>query len=354
MVEKLDEVTGLSRKVIIESRAADLRPRISIKGKDGETLKLPHSTLDARYLLPVGANIVVQDGDDLEAGEVIAKIPRETTKTQDITGGLPRVAELFEARKPKDHAIIAEVDGEVSFGKDTKGKRKVVITPFDPEGQQLPDQQREYLIAKGKHIQVQPGDRVRAGEPLMDGPANPHDILRVKGEKELAAYLVNEIQQVYRLQGVAINDKHIEVIVRQMMRRVRIKDVGDTPFLIDEQVEKHIFERENAKVIERGGRPAIAEPLLLGITKASLSTESFISASSFQETTKVLTEAAINGKTDFLRGLKENVIMGRLIPAGTGLSAYKSLRVIIDEGETDGRVRAATPSSTELSAVNEE
>jgi DNA-directed RNA polymerase subunit beta' len=353
MVEKLDEVTGLSRKVIIESRAADLRPRISIKGTDGETRKLPHSTLDARYLLPVGANIVVQDGDALEAGEVIAKIPRETTKTQDITGGLPRVAELFEARKPKDHAIIAEVDGEVSFGKDTKGKRKVVITPFDPEGQQLPDQQREYLIAKGKHIQVQPGDRVRAGEPLMDGPANPHDILRVKGEKELAAYLVNEIQQVYRLQGVAINDKHIEVIVRQMLRRVRIKDVGDTSFLIDEQVEKHIFERENAKVIERGGRPAIAEPLLLGITKASLSTESFISASSFQETTKVLTEAAINGKTDFLRGLKENVIMGRLIPAGTGLAAYKSLRVIVEE-ETEGRVRPAASSAAALSAVNEE
>src|SRR5450432_3311851 len=260
MVEKLDEVTGLSRKVVIESRAADLRPRISLKDPTtGETLKLPNSTLEARYLLPVGANIVVQDGDLLEPGEVISKIPRETTKTQDITGGLPRVAELFEARKPKDHAIIAEIDGEVSFGKDTKGKRKVVITPFSHDGHQLTDQSREYLIAKGKHIQVQPGDRVRAGEPLMDGPANPHDILRVKGEKELAAYLVNEIQQVYRLQGVAINDKHIEVIVRQMLRRVRIKDVGDVKtFLIDEQVEKHIFERENAKTIERGERPAIA------------------------------------------------------------------------------------------------
>ena len=231
----------------------------------------------------------------------------------------PRVAELFEARKPKDHAIIAEIDGEVSFGKDTKGKRKVVITPFGHDGAPLTDQSREYLIPKGKHIQVQPGDRVRAGEPLQDGPANPHDILRVKGEKELAAYLVNEIQQVYRLQGVAINDKHIEVIVRQMLRRVRVKDVGDTNFLVDEQVEKHIFERENERVIERGGQPGIAEPLLLGITKASLSTESFICASSFQETTKVLTEAAINGKTDDLRGLKENVIMGRLIPAGTGL-----------------------------------
>ncbi len=354
MVEKLDEVTGLSRKVVIESRAADLRPRVSIKDpKTGETLKLPNSTLEARYLLPVGANIVVQDGDLIEAGEVLSKMPRETTKTQDITGGLPRVAELFEARKPKDHAIIAEVDGEVSFGKDTKGKRKVVITPFAPDGAPLPDQSREYLIAKGKHIQVQPGDRVRAGEALMDGPANPHDILRVKGEKELAAYLVNEIQQVYRLQGVAINDKHIEVIVRQMSRRVRIKDVGDTNFLIDEQIEKHIFERENQRVIERGAKPAIAEPLLLGITKASLSTESFISASSFQETTKVLTEAAICGKTDHLRGLKENVIMGRLIPAGTGLPAYKQLRVIV-EGEEDRPARPAPAPAAELAAVNEE
>ncbi len=354
MVEKLDEVTGLSRKVIIESRAADLRPRVSIKDpKTGETLKLPNSTLEARYLLPVGANIVVQDGDLIEAGEILSKIPRETTKTQDITGGLPRVAELFEARKPKDHAIIAEIDGEVSFGKDTKGKRKVIITPFSHDGHPLADQTREYLIAKGKHIQVQPGDRIRAGEPLMDGPANPHDILRVKGEKELAAYLVNEIQQVYRLQGVAINDKHIEVIVRQMLRRVRLKDVGDTNVLVDEQVEKHIFEKENQRVIERGGKPGIAEPLLLGITKASLSTESFISASSFQETTKVLTEAAIQGKTDHLKGLKENVIMGRLIPAGTGITAYKKLNVII-EGEDEVRYAPLPRNPEPLSAVNEE
>ena len=354
MIEKLDEVTGLSRKVVIESRAADLRPRISLKHPDtGETLKLPNSALEARYLLPVGANIVVQDGDLLDAGEVVAKIPRETTKTQDITGGLPRVAELFEARKPKDHAIIAEIDGEVSFGKDTKGKRKVVITPFSTEGNLLTDQAREYLIAKGKHIQVQAGDRIRAGEPLMDGPANPHDILKVKGEKELAAYLVNEIQQVYRLQGVVINDKHIEVIVRQMLRRVRIKDVGDTNFLIDEQVEKYIFERENQRVIERGSRPAVAEPLLLGITKASLSTESFISASSFQETTKVLTEAAVAGKIDYLRGLKENVIMGRLVPAGTGISAYKNLKVVV---EAEGDERFTMPqrhTPVMSSAVNE-
>ncbi|HEY6561960.1 MAG TPA: DNA-directed RNA polymerase subunit beta' [Polyangiaceae bacterium] len=332
VIEKVDEVTGLSRKIVIESRAADLRPRITISDPEtGEAVRLPGSELEARYLLPVGANIVAQDGEQIAPGDPIARIPRDTTKVQDITGGLPRVAELFEARKPKDHAIISEIDGIVSFGKDTKGKRKVVITPYGIDGQQQPDQAREYLIPKGKHIQVQPGDHVRAGDPLQDGPANPHDILRVKGEKELAAWLVNEIQQVYRLQGVGINDKHIEAIVRQMLRRVRIKEVGDTNFLIDEQVEKYIFERENARVIERGAQPAVAEPMLLGITKASLSTESFISASSFQETTKVLTEAAICGKTDDLRGIKENVIMGRLIPAGTGLPAYKRLQVVVDE-----------------------
>ena len=355
VIEKLDEVTGLSRKVVIESRAGDLRPRISIKDPvTGETKKLPNTAnLDARYLLPVGSNIVAPEGEVIEAGEALAKIPRDTTKVQDITGGLPRVAELFEARKPKDHAIISEIDGEVSMGKDTKGKRKVVVTPIGPDGAQ-PEHAREYLIPKGKHIQVQPGDRVRAGDPLMDGPANPHDILRVKGEKELAAWLVNEIQQVYRLQGVGINDKHIEAIVRQMLRRVRIKDVGDTNFLVDEQAEKYLFERENQKVLERGGRPAVAEPLLLGITKASLSTESFISASSFQETTKVLTEAAINGKTDDLRGLKENVIMGRLIPAGTGLGAYKRLRVMVDGEELQMPAERPPRPEPPLVAVNEE
>jgi len=332
VMEKVDEVTGLSRKIVIDSRAADLRPRITIADPEtGEPLKLTGTDLDARYLLPVGANIVAQEGETITPGEEIARIPRDATKVQDITGGLPRVAELFEARKPKDHAIISEIDGMVTFGKDTKGKRKVVITPYSLDGQLQEDQAREYLIPKGKHIQVQPGDQVRAGDPLQDGPANPHDILRVKGEKELAAWLVNEIQQVYRLQGVGINDKHIEVIVRQMLRRVRIKEVGDTHFLIDEQVEKYVFEKENARVMERGGQPAVAEPMLLGITKASLSTESFISASSFQETTKVLTEAAINGKVDDLRGIKENVIMGRLIPAGTGLPAYKRLQVLVDE-----------------------
>jgi DNA-directed RNA polymerase subunit beta' len=335
MTEKVDEVTGLSRKVIIESRSADLRPGIAILDPStSQVKKLASGNRDALYLLPVGFNVQVQEGELVNAGDIIGKMPRATTKTQDITGGLPRVAELFEARKPKDHAIISEIDGEVSFGKDTKGKRKVVITPLNADGSLDQDNAREYLIPKGKHIQVQNGDHVRAGDPLMDGPANPHDILRVKHEKALSAFLVNEIQQVYRLQGVTINDKHIEVIVRQMLRRVRIKDPGDTTFLVDEQVEKYVFERENEKVLSRGGTPATGEPLLLGITKASLSTESFISASSFQETTKVLTEAAIQGKTDDLRGLKENVIMGRLIPAGTGLPAYRRLRMIV-EGETD-------------------
>jgi DNA-directed RNA polymerase subunit beta' len=322
MQEQLDEVTGLSRKVIIESKDADTRPRISIKDEHGKTKRITGSQ-EARYFLPVGANIYVNDGDTVEAGDVIAKIPRETTKTKDITGGLPRVAELFEARKPKEHAVISEIDGVVSFGKDTKGKRKVVITPEVGEP-------KEYLISKGKHLSVREGDRVRAGEPLMDGAANPHDILKVLGEKALAKYLVDEVQEVYRLQGVKINDKHIEVIVRQMLRRIRVVDVGDTNFLVDEQVERHIFEEENERVLVKGGTPAKGEPLLLGITKASLSTESFISASSFQETTKVLTEAAIQGKVDYLRGLKENVIMGRLIPAGTGLGAYKKMTVQTD------------------------
>ncbi|MFL5301319.1 MAG: DNA-directed RNA polymerase subunit beta', partial [Anaeromyxobacteraceae bacterium] len=327
--EQLDEVTGLARKVITASKDPDARPRVSIKNEAGETRKLPNSDADARYMLPEGANLTVADGDEVDAGEIIAKMPRETTKTKDITGGLPRVAELFEARKPKEHAVISEIDGVVSFGKDTKGKRKVVITP-EVDAKLRGDLSKEYLIGKGKHISVHQGDRVRAGEALMDGAANPHDILKVLGEKELAHYMVDEVQEVYRLQGVKINDKHIETIVRQMLRRVRIVDVGDTTFLSDEQVEKFVFEEENEKVMTSGGRPAQGEPLLLGITKASLSTESFISASSFQETTKVLTEAAISGKVDHLRGLKENVIMGRLIPAGTGLGAYKHLDIEVE------------------------
>jgi DNA-directed RNA polymerase subunit beta' len=328
MNESTDEVTGLSRRTIIESRDPEARPRITIRDGKGEVKLLPNGQ-PASYFLPQGAALAVDDLQEITPGEVIARVPRETTKTKDITGGLPRVAELFEARKPKDHAIIAEIDGVVSFGKDTKGKRKLIITP-EVNGEARPDLAKEYLISKSKHITVHSGDRVRAGESLMDGAANPHDILKVLGEKELARFLVDEIQEVYRLQGVKINDKHIEVIVRQMLRRVRVTDVGDTEFLVDEQVEKWVFEEENEKALNAGKRPAVGEPLLLGITKASLSTESFISASSFQETTKVLTEAAISGKVDYLRGLKENVIMGRLIPAGTGLPNYKHLDIQVN------------------------
>ena len=329
MNEVLNEVTGLSSKVIAESKDPDARPRISIKDESGATIHLPNSEQEARYLLPVGANIVVSEGDVIDAGDVLAKMPRETAKTKDITGGLPRVAELFEARKPKDHAVISEIDGVVSFGKDTKGKRKIIVTP-EIEGHLREDLAVEYLISKGKHISVHQGDKIQAGEALMDGAANPHDILHVLGEQELARYLVDEIQEVYRLQGVKINDKHIEVIVRHMLQRVRITEVGDTNFLIDEQVERQIFEEENRRVEAAGGEPASGEPMLLGITKASLSTESFISAAAFQETTKVLTEAAISGKIDHLRGPKENIIMGRLIPAGTGLSSYKHLDIEVD------------------------
>jgi DNA-directed RNA polymerase subunit beta' len=318
MQEQLDPVTSLSRKVIVESKDPDARPRVSIKDDQGKTLKLPGSTAMARYFMPVGANIMVSEGSPVEAGDVLAKIPRETTKTKDITGGLPRVAELFEARRPKEFAVISEIDGIVTFGKDVKGKRKVIITPEVGEP-------KEYLIPKGKHINAHENDFVKAGEALMEGSANPHDILQVLGEKELAKYLVDEVQEVYRLQGVKINDKHIEVIVRQMLRRVRITDVGDTKFLVGEQVDKHEFEEENRAVVGKGGNPAVGEPLLLGITKASLSTDSFLSAASFQETTKVLTEASILGKVDYLQGLKENVLMGRLIPAGTGFQKYHEL-----------------------------
>jgi DNA-directed RNA polymerase subunit beta' len=329
MNESLDEVTGLSRKTVVESKDPEARPRITLRDENGNLKDLITSKAPASYFLPQGSIITVNDGDEIHAGEVIAKVPRETTKTKDITGGLPRVAELFEARKPKDAAAIAEIDGVVSFGKDTKGKRKLILTP-EVNGELRTDLAKEYLISKGKNISVHAGDRVKAGEALMDGSANPHDILKVLGEKALAGYLVDEVQEVYRLQGVKINDKHIEVIVRQMLRRVRVTDVGDTTFLVDEQVEKWVFEEENEKVMAASQRPAVGEPLLLGITKASLSTESFISASSFQETTKVLTEAAINGKVDYLRGLKENVIMGRLIPAGTGLPNYKYLDIEVE------------------------
>ena len=330
MQEKVDERTGLSTRVIIEFRDPNMRPRVSIKDDSGKTAKLSNG-LDARYLLPVGSNINVSAGQRVEAGDVLAKIPRETTKTKDITGGLPRVAELFEARKPKEFAVISEIEGTVSFGKDTKGKRKVLITPEVGEA-------REYLIPRGKHISVREGDYVRPGEPLMDGSSNPHDILGVLGERELAKSLVDAIQEIYRLQGVRIHDKHIEVIVRQMMRRVLVTEVGDSDFLVGEQVEKWRFQEETERVLADGDTPPEAKSLLMGITKASLSTDSFISAASFQETTKVLTEAAINGKVDHLLGLKENVIMGRLIPAGTGTPSYTQLtagspEVLLEEEE---------------------
>jgi DNA-directed RNA polymerase subunit beta' len=315
--EEVDEVTGLSRFIIVDSPDEKKQPTIEIKDKTGKVLR--------KYHMPSHAHLMVQDGESVEAGDVLAKIPRETTKTKDITGGLPRVVELFEARKPKDPAVISEIDGIVKDGGVVKGQRKMIIVPDDGSDP------REYALPRGVHVNVHEGERVRAGEQLMDGPSNPHDILRVLGEKELQKYLVNEIQEVYRLQGVNINDKHIEVISRQMMRWVRIEDVGDTEFLIDEQTDKFRFLEENERVIQAGGRPATAQPMLLGITKASLSTDSFISAASFQETTRVLTEASISGKIDHLRGLKENVTMGRLIPAGTGFEWYRHVRIPADE-----------------------
>ncbi len=317
--ERTDPITGKVSIIVREYKLTDYRPRISIKDERGRTLKLPHGRGEARYMLPVGAILTVQEGDYVEAGDVIAKIPRETVKTRDITGGLPRVAELFEARKPKDYAIISEIDGEVIFEKETKGKTKIVVKPDVGET-------KEYLIPKGKYLAVREGDRIRAGDPLIEGSPNPHDILRVKGVKELAKFLVEEIQEVYRLQGVRINDKHFEVIVRQMLKKVKIKETGDTNFMIGELVDKHVFEEENERVLAAGGRPAVAEPVVLGITKASLSTESWLSAASFQETTRVLTDAALAGKVDYLRGLKENVIIGRLIPAGTGRVYYDMKR----------------------------
>jgi len=328
--EEVDEVTGLSRHVVMDTQDEKRQPAIVVKGKTSK-----------RYLMPSRAHLMVQDGDTASPGDVLAKIPRETTKTKDITGGLPRVVELFEARKPHETAVISEIDGTVKFGEISKGQRKIYVTADNGT-------EKEYAVPRGVHINVQEGERVRAGEPLMDGPLNPHDILAVLGEKELQAYLVNEIQEVYRLQGVTISDKHIEVIVRQMMRWRKVEDVGDTQFLLEEQADKFKFEEENQRVIKDGGKPATGRPLLLGITKASLATESFISAASFQETTRVLTEASIQGKVDHLRGLKENVIVGRLIPAGTGMEHYRNVRLSPELEE------AAQKVQEEVSAAYEE
>src|SRR5499433_957870 len=323
--EEFDEVTGLARKVIIEDAEGRLQPGVIIRSS-GDAAGATETSERHRYALPVGANLSAPDGAEVFAADIIAKIPRETTKTKDITGGLPRVAELFEARKPKEQAVITEIDGRVEMGGFVKGMRKIVIRADNAET-------KEYLIPRGKHISVHEGDRVRAGEALMDGSPNPHDYLAVLGDRELQRYLVNEVQEVYRLQGVTINDKHIEIIVRQMLRRVRIEEVGDTEFVVGELVDKFVFQAENDAVLAQGKRAATAKPVLLGITKASLSTDSFISAASFQETTRVLTEAAISGKTDELRGLKENVIVGRLIPAGTGLNHYTRVEVLTPGGE---------------------
>ena len=310
LAEQVDEVTGMSQLVVTDSPDEKRQPMLQIKGPLGMR----------KYLMPTHAHLMVRDGEDVHAGDVLAKIPRETTKSKDITGGLPRVVELFEARKPREAAIMAEIAGVVKYGEISKGMRRLYVVGDDGG-------EREYSLPRGVHLNVQEGERVAAGDPLMDGPRNPHDILDIRGEKELQKYLVNEIQEVYRLQGVNINDKHLEVISRQMMRWIKVEDIGDTEFLPEEVVDRFKFREENARVEEAGGVPAQGKAVLLGITKASLSTDSFISAASFQETTRVLTEAAINGKVDYLRGLKENVIMGRLVPAGTGMEFYRRTKI---------------------------
>jgi DNA-directed RNA polymerase subunit beta' len=343
VVERMDEATGLTSKVVVDwkmqAKGVELRPRIILKDDKGGVVKLPNGA-EARYFLSVDSILSVENGGRVHAGDVLARIPRESSKTRDITGGLPRVAELFEARRPKDHAIISDIDGRVEFGKDYKAKRRVVVKNDETT------EEREYLIPKGKHVSVQEGDYVRAGDPLVDGPRVPHDILKVLGVEALANYLVNEIQDVYRLQGVKINDKHIEVIVRQMLQKVEIDEPGDTTFLVGENVDRIEFDIENDKRIAEGERPATAHPVLQGITKASLQTHSFISAASFQETTRVLTEAATAGKVDTLNGLKENVIVGRLIPAGTG-SVMNRLRAVAAQKDRSRAVRGDQPALPE-------
>ncbi|MGX5734157.1 DNA-directed RNA polymerase subunit beta' [Bosea thiooxidans] len=354
MTETTDEATGISKRVVIDwrgsARTADLKPAITIQGADGKIAKLARGG-DARYILPVDGIISVEPGSTVKAGDVLARVSTDSAKTRDITGGLPRVAELFEARRPKDAAIIAEKAGVIGFGKDYKNKRRVTLTPHDGSDGV------EYLIPKGKHIHLQDGDVVEVGDYILDGNPAPHDILAIKGVEELAAYLVNEIQEVYRLQGVGINDKHIEVIVRQMLQKVEITDGGDTDILTGDQVDRVELEEINAKMREEGKKPASGVPVLLGITKASLQTRSFISAASFQETTRVLTEAAVNGKSDLLEGLKENVIVGSLIPAGTGAQVARIKQVatrrddLIVGQKADAAAKAAAEASAALPAA---
>ncbi len=331
----MDEVTGLSTLVVITPKTRGgkivMRPQIKLVNEAGEDVKIAGTDHSVNISFPVGALITVRDGQQVAVGEVLARIPQESQKTRDITGGLPRVAELFEARSPKDAGMLADVTGTVSFGKDTKGKQRLVIT--DLEGVS-----HEFLIPKEKQVLVHDGQVVNKGEMIVDGPADPHDILRLQGIEKLATYIVDEVQDVYRLQGVKINDKHIEVIVRQMLRRVNIVDAGDTEFIPGEQVERSELLNANDRMAAEDRIPATYDNVLLGITKASLSTDSFISAASFQETTRVLTEAAIMGKRDDLRGLKENVIVGRLIPAGTGLAYHHARR---DKEELEAAEREA-------------
>jgi DNA-directed RNA polymerase subunit beta' len=347
MRESLDEATGIASKVVVDwkqqPKGSDLKPRVTLRDKPieqgGKVVTLDNG-MEARYFLSVDAILSVDNGQKVHAGDVLARIPRESSKTRDITGGLPRVAELFEARKPKDHAVISEIEGRVEFGKDYKSKRRIVVKP--EKGNPV-----EYLVPKGKHLAVQEGDYVRKGDPLMDGNPVPHDILRVMGVEALAYYLIKEIQDVYRLQGVKINDKHIEVIVRQMLQKIEIVEAGDSTFLVGEMPDKLEFDAENAKVKAEGGKPARGLPVLQGITKASLQTQSFVSAASFQETTRVLTEAAVTGKVDSLVGLKENVIVGRLIPAGTGalMNRLKSLAANRDRELQAAKETTALPPS---------
>jgi DNA-directed RNA polymerase subunit beta' len=348
VAKQIDEVTGLSTLVVIDPkrRAAagkGLRPQVKLLNESGEEIKIAGTDHPITITFQVGSLITVRDGQRVQVGEVLARIPQESSKTRDITGGLPRVAELFEARSPKDAGLLAEITGTVSFGKDTKGKQRLVITDLE-------NVSHEYLIPKDKHVMAHDGQVVNKGEFIVDGPAEPHDILRLQGVEALARYITDEVQDVYRLQGVRINDKHIEVIVRQMLRRVQVEDPGDTRFIVGEQVERADVLEENEKVQAENKKPATYSYMLLGITKASLSTDSFISAASFQETTRVLTEAAIMGKRDELRGLKENVIVGRLIPAGTGM-AYHEARKIAPPAqlfeETPPAAEAEAPAHTE-------
>ncbi|MGH6937962.1 MAG: DNA-directed RNA polymerase subunit beta', partial [Hypericibacter sp.] len=347
MREVLDETTGISSRVVVDwkqqPRGNELKPRITLRDPKGELITLPNG-IEARYFLSVDAILSIENGAHVRAGDVLARIPRESSKTRDITGGLPRVAELFEARKPKDYAIISDTAGRVEFGKDYKTKRRIMVVPEEGDRQPI-----EYLIPKGKHISVQEGDYVQRGDLLMDGNPVPHDILNVLGVEALANYLIKEIQEVYRLQGVKINDKHIEVIVRQMLQKVEITEPGDTTFLVGEQIDRSEFEIANNKTERENGRPAKCMPVLQGITKASLQTNSFISAASFQETTRVLTEAAVSGRIDQLTGLKENVIVGRLIPAGTGavMNRLRQLAADRDKVLTAAQAQPALPPANE-------